>query len=394
MSTYDVGAANLRKVLQGEDQLVRSQWPPATAALLGRHSLSNLAGPDHARLRRMMLPAFTPRAVQGYYPFISSATSAALEAWCGSADPVLAYKAVNSLALKIAIGVIAGTGGPWMQAEAFPAFQRLVTTWLEGLFAWRIDLSWTRFGKARKARAALDQMVLESIEASRSGTEFCAIRVMLDARDEGGVPCSTLELLDNVMTLLFAGHDTSATAMLCLLEEMRKHPEGAAVIAEHGEELTPTALAAMPLAEGWVKESMRRTPVVPIVPRTAIQGFEVGGFWVRPGQPVVAGLRSTMQLDPRFEGSKPLAFCPERWMAPEASRDAAWMPFGGGPRLCLGNLLSMAELKIFLALLTRRYDVEFLDHAEAWHYIPLARPLRGMPIRLRPRHLTGKAPSA
>ncbi|KAL6781142.1 hypothetical protein ACKKBG_A09975 [Auxenochlorella protothecoides x Auxenochlorella symbiontica] len=56
----------------------------------------------------------------------------------------------------------------------------------------------------------------------------------------------------------------------------------------------------MPLAEGWVKESMRRTPVVPIVPRTAIQGFEVGGFWVRPGQPVVAGLRSTMQLDPRW----------------------------------------------------------------------------------------------
>lgn len=70
------------------------------------------------------------------------------------------------------------------------------------------------------------QMVLESIEASRSGTEFCAIRVMLDARDEGGLPYSTPELLDNVMTLLFAGHDTSATAMLCLLEEMRKHPEG------------------------------------------------------------------------------------------------------------------------------------------------------------------------
>lgn len=98
---------------------------------------------------------------------------------------------------------------------------------------------------------------------------------------------------------------------------------------------------------------MRRTPVVPVAPRRALVDFEVGGKLVRAGQAVVASLRATMQLDPRFERDEPLAFKPERWMSPETARDGAWMPFGGGPHLCLGNTISMIELKVFVALLAR-----------------------------------------
>lgn len=270
------GAPNARRVLLGEDSLVVSKWPPATVALLGPRSLVNNTGVVHGRLRSMMQAAFTPRAAMSHLPDIVAATSAALAAWAGRGQ-LPAHGAVNTLALHMALQIIAGRDTPLTRPDSFDHVEHLVHTWLAGLFAWPLALLWTRFGKAKAAHAQLVkvtgpstdpasgcacrgwdwestdwptlagslpqrrtiamspsparlQLVLETAGGElEPGT---VLAHMLASRDKGGEAYSDAELADNVMTLLFAGHDTSATAMICILEELRKHPAMFAAVRE------------------------------------------------------------------------------------------------------------------------------------------------------------------
>lgn len=105
-----------------------------------------------------MQPAFTPHAIHKYLPRIVETSSADLNSWAGVEGPISGYKVVNSLALRIAIRVIAGSRGSWTSEQEFDKVEHLVHIWLHGLFSWPIDLPWTRFGKAWTARRQLNKV--------------------------------------------------------------------------------------------------------------------------------------------------------------------------------------------------------------------------------------------
>lgn len=204
---------------------------------------------------------------------------------------------------------------------------------------------------------------------------------------------------DIALNLLFAGTDTSSTVLTLLLRSLAADPallarvraEQASVSAAHGPALTAAALDAMPLLHACLKEQLRCVPIVgQLFRKVAVDALEVGGFRVEKGETLVLDVAHTLAADARWADAPPASpahlskFYPDRWIAGGGSseeareglrREGAWVPFGGGPRLCVGYRLAEAEVKSMLAVLLRGYA-----WAVANPDAPLARPPKGLPL--------------
>lgn len=206
---------------------------------------------------------------------------------------------------------------------------------------------------------------------------------------------------DIALNLLFAGTDTSSTVLTLLLRTLvgadqtpllaRLRAEQESVLAAHGPTLTAAALDAMPLLGACLKEQLRVVPIVgQVFRRVVVDGLDVGGFHIRRGETLVLDLADALATDGRWASEPPTSpahlakFHPDRWLpgpgATEADREAirregAWLPFGGGPRLCVGYRLATAEVATMMAVLLRGY---------AWTVAapgtPLVKPPTGLPL--------------
>lgn len=200
---------------------------------------------------------------------------------------------------------------------------------------------------------------------------------------------------------MFAGHDTSASTfmhgiwMLCaqhpeVIQKLRQ--EQGQVVAEHGQEMTPEALKAMSYTGAVVNELLRYRPIIGGVPRKALCDFELDGYRIPKDTQLMLHIGHVTTCQSPSISHGPFAmgtFNPDRWLEPGAVNSRAFMPFGGGPRMCLGYPLALMELKLMLALLARRYDWSVaLDHAKGaaeevqWDVFPILRP-RGNQLHLR-----------
>ncbi|KDD75989.1 cytochrome P450 [Helicosporidium sp. ATCC 50920] len=406
-TTFVSGAANVRSVLNAENNGVISVWPTATYTLLGSKSLAMLHGSEHERLRRMMQVAFTPKAMRGYLPRIEEIMREQMATWA-SGERLSGWEVANKMMLKVALQVICGFDKEWTRAEVYDDIYHTFATWLKGLFYFKFDWPGTQYRASQLARRRLETMIQRSVDELRKASSAAsppptgaeeapvasALEHMLSLESQRGERFDAHELMDNIFMLLFAGHDTTASAVTRILEELRRdggsggrvwralRREQKEVVQEHGEAFTEAALAQCSLAEGVAREAQRLGPVVAMLQRRAERPREVGGFGVAQGGRMVLGLRSTMQQDPLFEDDEPRAFKPERWLRPGALRSPSFVPFGGGPRLCLGNILATHQMKMFVALLVRHYDVEFLSKNERWGWAILPRPMQGFPMRV------------
>jgi cytochrome P450 len=219
------------------------------------------------------------------------------------------------------------------------------------------------------------------------------LAMLLSARDEDGSALSAAELHDQCMVMFQAGHETSATALLWWSWLMARHPETAdqarkevdGVLA--GREPSAADAAALPYLCATLKEAMRLyPPIAALMTRRAIRGFELAG------RPLPAGtlLRITpwvIHRDPRWF-PQPDAFRPERFLADDPTQPrSAWMPFGVGPRVCIGQHFAMLEMTLVAALLLQRCTLETLPDMpppEARLHVTL-RPVAPLWLRLRRR---------
>jgi len=218
------------------------------------------------------------------------------------------------------------------------------------------------------------------------------------------IPADPLAIMpaaaDVALNLLFAGTDTSSTVLTLLLRSLAADPallgrlraEQAAVVSAHGPALDAAALEAAPLLTACFKEQLRCVPIVGQLFRRVVVpgGLEVGGFWLPHGEALVLDVADALGTDARWAGEPPASpahlskFHPARWIAAPGAgpaavealkREGAWIPFGGGPRLCVGYRLAEAEVKAMLCVLLRGY---------AWTVAapgtPLVKPPKGLPL--------------
>ncbi|HWS87369.1 MAG TPA: cytochrome P450 [Pyrinomonadaceae bacterium] len=240
----------------------------------------------------------------------------------------------------------------------------------------------------------IDRFVYRLIEERRAGREDTGdlLSMLLAAQDEDGGGMTDKQLRDELMTIFLAGHETTALALTWAWYLLARNPEAEERLAEElGEVLggrAPTVadLPRLRYADWVVKESMRLYPPAWAVGRECVRECEVGGYRVPKGMQVF-GFQWVIQRDPRWFRD-PSAFRPERWGEESISRlpRYAYFPFGGGPRLCIGNYFATMEAVLILATIARRFRLRLLPGHEVEVLPALSlRPKHGLKVRLEAR---------
>ena len=213
--------------------------------------------------------------------------------------------------------------------------------------------------------------------------------VILAARYEDGSAMTESEVRDQLITLLLAGHETSATALAWCVYYLARSPESLAKLraqlSSTGQRPAPDALLRLPYLDAVISETLRIQPIVTDVLRVCREPFTVGNKWTVPKGEVIAVMMVSIMKDARFF-PEPEQFRPERFLESKFSL-SEFMPFGGGARRCLGAAFAEAELALSVAELALTCDIE-LDSQEperAQRKNVTMGPASGVRIHVRPR---------
>lgn len=228
-----------------------------------------------------------------------------------------------------------------------------------------------RFKNGReKLRSIAEQLLAEksgdhSLE-NNSPTDLLSLLISFRKQRESEPVMSEKELRDQVVTLVFAGHDTTASTLALSLYELSRNEELRDQFYNEIDAIEPPinkdTLASLPVTEVIVKETLRLYPPVFVIPRVTTQPVAIDGYQIPEDEPVWLGIRQ-VQTDGRFYDA-PNAFDPSRWDGDLAEEipEYAFTPFGGGSRLCIGRQFALTEAKLALAIIGRNYQLTRADH--------------------------------
>lgn len=383
------------------DALVRwARGPEVFAELMGQSVLVT-EGETWQRQRRMLMPAFTPRRVAGYAALMVEAATAGL---AELQDGLVAMDAVFShLTMDVISRTLFSTPIGQDTGAAADAVQVLSERALAEMF-WPFTLpDWLPLpGKAAKRRAArlIHGLLGERIAVRRASGEHRAdlLGMLLALRDEAtGQGLSPQEVYDQCMVSFQAGHETSATALLWWSWLMAAHPDVQAGVRDEvdaalqGRAPGADDLAALPLLSATLKEAMRLyPPVAAVLTRRLTREITLGGVRL-PARTLVRVTPWLLHRDPRWWPDA-LAFRPGRFLpdAPDEIPRGAYIPFGLGPRVCLGQHFAVLEMTLIAALVLQRFELspvspEVNPEPPRPRMAVTLRPEGGLTLRLRTR---------
>ncbi len=362
-------------------------WPFTFKEILGE-SLFVQDGEEHKQKRRLMMPAFHREALRNYFGTMDSIIQRYLTKW-EKLGRFTWYDENKQLTFEIASVLLAGSEPGDQTAH----LSRLFTEMTAGLFTVPVNLPWTTWGKALRARDHLLAHIEEAVKARQQNTGTDVLSLLVETRDEDGNALTMRELKAQTLLLLFAGHETSTAMITSLCLALAQNP--AAWEKAHAEQealgererLTLEDLRQMPYLDQVLKEVERLYPPVAGGFRGVTQEFEFNGYRVPQGWRVLYNIPSTHR-DPRLYRDAD-RFDPDRF-APQREEDSA-MPFslvgfGGGPRICIGYAFAQMEMKLLAAYLLRGYIWEILpDQDLSYAFFPTSRPNDGLKVRFSRR---------
>ena len=352
--------------------------------VVGSRSVLLLDGAEHLAQRKLMLPAFHGERMRALTGVMEEVAAAEVAAW-RPGTPFRLHERTQALTLEVILRAVFGVAAGPQLDELRTTLKQLLdlgASPLTLLPLFRRNLgrltTWQRFVEVRDRADALILALIE--ERRRTGEEGDDVMTMLlAARDEAGQPMTDRELRDELVTLLVAGHETTASALSWGFEQLVRAP---ATLARVTDAAVTDDTAYL---EATVKEILRRRPVLPIAqPRRIKQPVEIGGHTYEPG-PALIGCIYLVHHDARLY-PEPYAFRPERFLDGTPGK-FSWIPFGGGVRRCLGASFAQLEMRIALKAILGQVEVaSALDGREGIgrRSITLS-PRRGTPISVRPR---------
>lgn len=328
---------------------------PAAALKLVGEGLAAQDGPEHQRVRAMMEPAFHQRAMVHYVDTMQRLASAALHDW--SQLPVVDLPiAARQLTFGIASQLLIGQH-PGAQMEELG---RLFDLLFRGLVALPIDLPGFAYHRARQAQPALLRFIAQAVAERQAQPSNDALSLLLQGRDEHGRSLSPAEINQQALTLMIAGHETTAKLITSFGVILPQYPDILArLVAEQARFQQPLTLAQigeMPFLDQVLREIERVNPPARNGFRLVVTPFTFQGYYVPAGWRVCYRPAETHR-DPRFF-HEPDRFDPERFNDARAEhrKDGyALVTFGGGPRHCIGRAFAQLELKIIAATWLRDY---------------------------------------
>ncbi|MCO5166337.1 MAG: cytochrome P450 [Planctomycetes bacterium] len=385
---------HVREVFTADpDLLLAGRANAAFARFMGRHSLFALDGPEHRRHRRLLVPPFAGERMRAYGPLLVALTRRHVARW-PRGRPLSLAAALQALTLDAIFEAVFGVTDPATMARLTGLVARL-TGRASALLAFvpflRLDLGpWSPWGRFVRCRAELDAILLDAIaRARRAGGEDILARLIAES-EARGEPLTDEELRDELLTLLGAGHETTATGLAWTLVRLLAAPAALARVTDELREVVggadPSAehLPRLPFLDAVVQEALRLDPPVPIAVRQLAAPARVAGHDL-PADTRVAPCIWLAQRDPEVFPD-PHAFRPERFLGGRPP-PRSFFPFGGGARVCIGMAFALFEMKLILATLLQavrlRPAAPFTGRA-ARHAIVLT-PAGGAPVTLEDR---------
>ena len=337
------------------DVLYAGQGNALLEPMVGKHSLLTLDGAEHLRQRRLLLPSFHGERMQAYAGVMREVTAASLETW-PLGKPFALHPLTQSITLDVILRTVFGMGDMGALRQKLVKLLNLSSNPLTIVPAFmQFDffnvVPWAGISKLKHA---IDAMIYEEIARRRKtptgGNDVLSL--MLEARDEQGNGMTDVELRDELITLLLAGHETTATALAWTFERLLANPVTlerlrADIAAGNDEYL-----------DAVIKEALRARTILPIVARFVKKPFQLGEWTIPPGvriTPCIYLVHMRPDLYP-----EPEKFKPERWLGVKPD-PYAWFPFGGGIRRCLGMAFALFEMKIVLATVIPRVRMRLFD---------------------------------
>ncbi|MGN6258663.1 MAG: cytochrome P450 [Solirubrobacterales bacterium] len=351
----------------------------------------------HDRARAIMMPAFHREQIEAATEAMTIEADAAIAA-LPVGEVVDVYEWMRSLAMRIAMRALLGLDPDEAGKGAAAAFhfERAL-----GYYGIDFHLRLLRgpgspWRKMVRSRAVLDEIVFGEITRCRAQPDSGRrdiLSLLVAARGAGGEEFSDREIRDQVMTLMFAGHDTSTSTLTFMLHELARHPEALRRLHEEQGRIlgdaSPTSQQLekeMPYLEMVLDEVLRLYPPAWIGPRRAIREFEFGGCTVPRGAYVNYCSWASHRLPEVFP--EPEAFIPERFTRERkaALPRGAYVPFGGGSRICIGKRFGQTEVKLVATKLLQRLRLEALPgRTMTIRQMPTLSPRGGLKMRVKQR---------
>jgi cytochrome P450 len=334
--------------------------------IVGPNSVLTLIGPPHMRQRKLLLPPFHGEAVQRYIAMIADAADREIDKWpIGEAFPLAPR--MQAITLDVIMAGIFGIEG--RPAKGTPEHKLRQT--IRGL----VELSMRPVaqvaelmntgqreprGLLRLPLAMLDRATYGVIRARRGVSDLEGrtdiLSLLLQARHEDGEPLTDEELRDELLTLVLAGHETTANSLAWTFERLLRTP----VAYDRLRGAVRSGQDADAVVEATIHEGMRSRPVIPIIGRRVTVPWQLGEFGIPAETAVLMSIALLHHREDLYPD--PFAFRPERFLGHKPGT-YEWIPFGGGIRRCLGATLAMAEQRVVLEAVARRTDMVAPDPA-------------------------------
>ena len=363
---YLADPADIKTVFAGDPAVFHAGEAnsPMLAEILGASSVLVVDGDVHRDRRRLMMAPFAREAVARQTPVMSELAAANIAEWpVGTEFPV--GPKMSEITLEVILRTVIGATDPARLAALREVLPRVLSLGPWATMAlYRPKLQQRRpWRYVRRRLDEADALLYAEIADRRADPNLAdrtdVLAMLVRAAGDDGRQMSDIELRDQLMTLLAAGHDTTATALSWALEQLTRHPAILARAVQAAEDSAAGDPAGDEYLDAICKETLRIRPVVFDVGRTLTAPIELGGYrlpagvMVVPGVGLIHGSAATYQEPDRFDPDRMLGSDPRSTILSPTT----WLPFGGGNRRCLGANFALVEMRVILREVLRRVEL-------------------------------------
>jgi cytochrome P450 len=380
--------ALIKQVFTAPPHVLHAGTGSPLASVLGRHSLLATDEEYHLEQRKLLLPPFHGKRMQAYEQLIADIAAEEIDRW-----PVGTEFATNApfmrITLRAILGAVFGAAG-----EDLVALERLIPPLVESgsrmatLRGLQKDLGplspWGRFLAHRAAVDARLDLLIDGARRDPALTDRSDVLALLvQALHTDGTPMTNAEIRDQLVTLLAAGHETTAGTLAWAVERLRRHPEVAQRLTDEVD------AGGRALRDATIRELQRSRPVITFAGRMVREEYELAGYRLQPD--VLIGLAAGLtHYDPQLF-PEPDRFIPDRFLASKPDT-YSWIPFGGGIRRCIGAAFAHMEMDVVLRTMLERVELVPAPDVpdERWAFRGVAHvPADGGRVAIRRRSAAG-----
>lgn len=384
------GREDLIRVIHGQDPNIYAPFATATInPLMGNGSMLTLEGESHRRERRLIMPMFHGDRMKAYGESMQQCAIERFENY-RSRGEILTLNLMTDISLEIIVRTIFGGSDPAIVEHLIQTSQKLVASASPLLFFSRkshlsfLGLSpWDRWNKTKnELQRYLDQVIEKRLSCGDMGEDILSL--LCSATYEDGQPITRQHIYSELITFLFAGHETTALTLTWAMYHLHRNPDAYSSLIKELDALdgdSPAQLVAAPYLKATVQETLRVHPIVTETLRKLKTPLTLGEYRLPAGVAVAPATVLAHYNPSTYEN--PELFRPERFIERSYS-PFQYMPFGGGHRRCIGAAFASYETAIVLGSLLKRYQFELIDKAAV---VPKRRnvtigPSTAVPIRV------------